>query len=177
MGFCCSLSSAVPGGFRALKALVVEQHLKALPSKTQQVDQQMRCWIDGGCFEALVEDPRKLLREFTGRNSSQDLTAEWILVNADSGVHPNLLNSRFGDVSVFRASHEATVFTHDMNKLSLQLSAVSLKTSARTKDVASAVCRPRNRQKKQKALILCHGIYPKGQRSMFFAAFLPNRLL
>ena len=48
-------------------------------------------------------------------HSSQGLTAERVLVNADTGVHPDLLNSRFGYVSISRASHEATLFTrrHD----------------------------------------------------------------
>ena len=63
-------------------------------------------------------------------HSAQGLTAERVLVNADTGVHPNLLNSRFGYVSVSRASHEATLFTDDMNKLSPQLAADVSKTSA-----------------------------------------------
>jgi hypothetical protein len=32
-------------------------------------------------------------------------------VNADTGVHPDPLNSRFGYVSISRDSHEATVTT------------------------------------------------------------------
>jgi conjugative relaxase-like TrwC/TraI family protein len=63
-------------------------------------------------------------------HSSQGLTAERVLVNADTGVHPDLLNSRFGYVSISRASHEATLFTDDMAKLSPQLSADVSKTSA-----------------------------------------------
>jgi ATP-dependent exoDNAse (exonuclease V) alpha subunit len=63
-------------------------------------------------------------------HSSQGLTAERVLVNADTGVHPDLLNSRFGYVSISRASHEATIFTNDMSKLSPQLSADVSKTSA-----------------------------------------------
>jgi ATP-dependent exoDNAse (exonuclease V) alpha subunit len=63
-------------------------------------------------------------------HSSQGLTAERVLVNADTGVHPDLLNSRFGYVSISRASHEATIFTDDMVKLSPQLSADVSKTSA-----------------------------------------------
>lgn len=51
-------------------------------------------------------------------------------VEADTGVHPDLLNSRFGYVSISRASHEATIFTDDMSKLSPQLSADVSKTSA-----------------------------------------------
>jgi conjugative relaxase-like TrwC/TraI family protein len=63
-------------------------------------------------------------------HSSQGLTAERVLVNADTGVHPDLLNSRFGYVSISRASHEATLFTDDINKLSPQLSVDVSKTSA-----------------------------------------------
>jgi ATP-dependent exoDNAse (exonuclease V) alpha subunit len=63
-------------------------------------------------------------------HSSQGLTAERVLVNADTGVHPDLLNSRFGYVSISRASHEATIFTDDMSKLSPKLSADVSKTSA-----------------------------------------------
>ena len=43
---------------------------------------------------------------------------------------PGAKNSRFGYVSISRASHEATLFTDDMNKLSPQLSADASKTSA-----------------------------------------------
>jgi ATP-dependent exoDNAse (exonuclease V) alpha subunit len=42
-------------------------------------------------------------------HSSQGLTTERVVVNADTGVHPDLLNSRFGYVSISRASHEATL--------------------------------------------------------------------
>jgi len=63
-------------------------------------------------------------------HSAQGLTAERVLVNADTGVHPDLLNSRFGYVSISRASHEATIFTNDFAKLNPQLSADVSKTSA-----------------------------------------------
>jgi len=63
-------------------------------------------------------------------HSSQGLTAERVLVNADTGVHPDLLNSRFGYVSISRASHEAVLFTDDVAKLSPQLAADVSKTSA-----------------------------------------------
>jgi conjugative relaxase-like TrwC/TraI family protein len=63
-------------------------------------------------------------------HSSQGLTAERVLVNADTSVHPDLLNSRFGYVSISRASHEATLFTDNMTKLSPQLSSDVSKTSA-----------------------------------------------
>ena len=63
-------------------------------------------------------------------HSSQGLTAERVLVNADTGVHPDLLNSRFGYVSISRASHDAILFTNDVAKLSPQLTADVSKTSA-----------------------------------------------
>jgi ATP-dependent exoDNAse (exonuclease V) alpha subunit len=63
-------------------------------------------------------------------HSAQGLTAERVLINADTAVHPDLLNSRFAYVSVSRASHEATLFTNDLSRLSPQISADVSKTSA-----------------------------------------------
>jgi conjugative relaxase-like TrwC/TraI family protein len=63
-------------------------------------------------------------------HSAQGLTSERVLIHADTGVHPDLLNSRFGYVSVSRASHEATVFTDDAAKLSQKLGCDVAKTSA-----------------------------------------------
>ena len=45
-------------------------------------------------------------------------------------VHPDLLNSRFGYVSILRANYEAMLSTHDINKLKPQLSADVSKNSA-----------------------------------------------
>ncbi len=63
-------------------------------------------------------------------HSSQGLTAERVLVHADTSVHPDLLNSRFAYVSLSRASHQATLFTDDMKKLGPQLGADVSKSSA-----------------------------------------------
>jgi ATP-dependent exoDNAse (exonuclease V) alpha subunit len=63
-------------------------------------------------------------------HSAQGLTAERVLINADTEVHPDLLNSRFGYVAVSRASHDATVFTNDMSRLSDRLSTEISKSSA-----------------------------------------------
>src|ERR1022692_1931631 len=63
-------------------------------------------------------------------HSSQGLTAERVLVHADTSVHPDLLNCRFGYVSISRASHEATLFTDDLAKLGHQLGTDVSKTSA-----------------------------------------------
>ncbi|MDR3725055.1 MAG: hypothetical protein P4K83_11275 [Terracidiphilus sp.] len=45
-------------------------------------------------------------------------------------VHEDALNSRFGYVSVSRASHKATIFTGNIAKLNPQLSADVSKSSA-----------------------------------------------
>ena len=63
-------------------------------------------------------------------HSAQGLTAERVLVNADTGVHPDLLNSRFGYVPVSRASHEASIFTDDANRLNQRLGTDVSKSSA-----------------------------------------------
>ncbi len=63
-------------------------------------------------------------------HSSQGLTAERVLIHADTSVHPDLLNSRFGYVSISRASHEATLFTDNLSKLAPQLGNEISKTSA-----------------------------------------------
>jgi conjugative relaxase-like TrwC/TraI family protein len=72
-------------------------------------------------------------------HSSQGLTAERVLVHADTNVHPDLLNSRFGYVSISRASHEATLFTDDLAKLGPQLGAEVSKTSALEINQASSI--------------------------------------
>ena len=72
-------------------------------------------------------------------HSCQGLTAERVLVHADTSVHPDLLNSRFGYVSISRASHEAMLFTDDIEKLGLQLGADVSKTSALQINQASSI--------------------------------------
>jgi ATP-dependent exoDNAse (exonuclease V) alpha subunit len=63
-------------------------------------------------------------------HSAQGLTADRVLVHADSTVHPDLLNSRFAYVSISRASRDVTLFTDDMAKLGPHLGANVSKTSA-----------------------------------------------
>ncbi|MBW4028049.1 MAG: relaxase domain-containing protein [Acidobacteria bacterium] len=55
-------------------------------------------------------------------HSSQGLTSERVLVNMDTEVHPELINSRFAYVSVSRASHDAQIFTNDAGSLTSKLS-------------------------------------------------------
>jgi molybdopterin-guanine dinucleotide biosynthesis protein len=63
-------------------------------------------------------------------HSAQGLTAERVLIHADTSVHPDLLSSRFGYVAVSRASHEATIFTDDITRLARQLGTEVTKTAA-----------------------------------------------
>ena len=76
-------------------------------------------------------------------HSAQGLTAERVLVHADTSVHPDLLNSRFGYVSISRASHEATLFTDDMAKLGPQLGSRCLE-DLRLGNHSSFIHRPGN---------------------------------
>ncbi len=63
-------------------------------------------------------------------HSSQGLTSERVLVNMDTEVHPDLINSRFAYVSVSRASLDAQIFTNNAACLGENLSRDVSKTAA-----------------------------------------------
>jgi len=63
-------------------------------------------------------------------HSSQGLTSERVLVNMDTEVHPQLINSRFAYVSVSRASHDAQIYTNDAPGLTESLSRDVSKSTA-----------------------------------------------
>ena len=63
-------------------------------------------------------------------HSSQGLTADRVLVNMDTNVHPELINTRFAYVSVSRASDDARIYTNDATTLGERLSTDLTKTSA-----------------------------------------------
>src|ERR1035438_9830629 len=63
-------------------------------------------------------------------HSSQGLTADRVLVNMDTKVHPELINTRFAYVSVSRASEDVRIYTNDAALLSERLSTDVTKTSA-----------------------------------------------
>jgi len=63
-------------------------------------------------------------------HSSQGLTTERVIVNMDTTVHPELINTRFAYVSISRASLDAHIYTNDATALSERLSADVTKTSA-----------------------------------------------
>jgi conjugative relaxase-like TrwC/TraI family protein len=78
-------------------------------------DGQLSVWTDNG--QALSFDANEMRHFDHGyavtSHSSQGLTAERVLVNVDTGVHPELINTRFAYVAVSRASHDAQVYTND----------------------------------------------------------------
>jgi conjugative relaxase-like TrwC/TraI family protein len=63
-------------------------------------------------------------------HSSQGLTAERVIVDIDTEVHPELINQRFAYVSVSRASHDAQLYTGDSSKLTSALAHDPSKSSA-----------------------------------------------
>jgi conjugative relaxase-like TrwC/TraI family protein len=63
-------------------------------------------------------------------HSSQGLTTDRVLVNMDTTVHPELINTRFAYVSVSRASQDARIYTNDAGTLGEHLSTDVTKTSA-----------------------------------------------
>ena len=50
-------------------------------------------------------------------HSAQGLTADRVLVNVDTGVHPELVSDRFAYVSISRASQDATIYTNSVERL------------------------------------------------------------
>jgi len=77
--------------------------------------------------EAVV-DERTLIRDGL-RRAMGGVTYSQVRANLN-GVHPDLLSSRFGYVAVSRASHEATVFTDDANRLDHRLETEVSKAAA-----------------------------------------------
>jgi conjugative relaxase-like TrwC/TraI family protein len=63
-------------------------------------------------------------------HSSQGLTTDRVLVNMDTTVHPELINTRFAYVSVSRASQDARIYTNDAATLGERLSTDVTKASA-----------------------------------------------
>jgi ATP-dependent exoDNAse (exonuclease V) alpha subunit len=63
-------------------------------------------------------------------HSAQGLTAERVLINVDTSVHPELINARFAYVAVSRGSDDARLFTNDASSMSWMHSQDSGKSSA-----------------------------------------------
>jgi hypothetical protein len=105
-------------------------------STIQQIDDNgtMTVRMDGGKEKIVSFDPKEMRHFDHGyavtSHSSQGLTSERVLVNMDTEVHPELLNSRFAYVSVSRASHDAQIYTNDAASLASSLSQDVSKTAA-----------------------------------------------
>jgi conjugative relaxase-like TrwC/TraI family protein len=88
----------------------------------------------GGKEKLVAFDPKEMRHFDHGyavtSHSSQGLTSERVLVNMDTEVHPELINSRFAYVSVSRASHDTQIFTNDAATLAENLSRDISKASA-----------------------------------------------
>ena len=63
-------------------------------------------------------------------HSSQGLTADRVLINIDTTVNPQLINSRFAYVAVSRASLDAEIYTDKGDDLGQRLSGDVSKSSA-----------------------------------------------
>jgi len=95
---------------------------------------EMTVRMDGGKDRTVTFDPAEMQHFDHGyavtSHSSQGLTSERVLVNMDTNVHPELINTRFAYVSVSRASQDAQIFTNNLAQLAPQLSTDISKTSA-----------------------------------------------
>ena len=102
----------------------------------QKIDEhcEMTVRMDGGKDRTVTFDPAEMRHFDHGyavtSHSSQGLTSERVLVNMDTNVHPELINTRFAYVSVSRASNDAQIFTNNLAQLAPQLSTDISKTSA-----------------------------------------------
>ena len=63
-------------------------------------------------------------------HSAQGVTAERVLINADTKTHPHLVNSRFAYVAISRARLEATIYTNDSAAIEAKLGSDFSKSSA-----------------------------------------------
>jgi ATP-dependent exoDNAse (exonuclease V) alpha subunit len=90
--------------------------------------------MDGDEEKTVTFDPAQMRHFDHGyavtSQSSQGITSERVLVNMDTNVHPELINTRFAYVSVSRASHDAQIFTNDAATLAENLGRDVSKASA-----------------------------------------------
>src|SRR5262249_34810713 len=63
-------------------------------------------------------------------HSAQGVTADRVLINADTKTHPHLVNSRFAYVAISRARLEATIYTNDSAAIEARLGHEFSKSSA-----------------------------------------------
>ena len=97
---------------------------------------KMTVCMDGDKDRTVAFDPAEMRHFDHGytvtSHSSQGLTAERVLINMDTNVHPELINNRFAYVSVSRASRDVQIYTNDAASLSASLGLDVTKASALT---------------------------------------------
>ena len=71
-------------------------------------------------------------------HSSQGLTVDRVLVNIDSNIHPDLINTRFAYVATSRASHDAQIYTNSTASLVSRLAHTVTKSSALESSVSQS---------------------------------------
>lgn len=102
---------------------------------------QLSVRMDGG--KSVSFDPSKMRHFDHGyavtSHSSQGLTAERVVVNIDTEVYTELINSRFAYVAISRASNHAEIYTSDIASLASKLSHTASKSSAITLAAEQAV--------------------------------------
>jgi conjugative relaxase-like TrwC/TraI family protein len=102
----------------------------------QQIDETGKITVrmDGDEEKTVTFNPTEMRHFDHGyavtSHSSQGLTSERVLVNMDTNVHHELINTRFAYVSVSRASHDAQIFTNDVATLAESLNRDVSKASA-----------------------------------------------
>ena len=62
--------------------------------------------------------------------SAQGVTADRVLINADSKAHPDLVNARFAYVAISRARDDARIYTDDSAAIEARFGNESSKSSA-----------------------------------------------
>jgi conjugative relaxase-like TrwC/TraI family protein len=93
----------------------------------QRIDQNgaITVRMDGSIDKSITFSSREMRHFDHGyavtSHSSQGLTSERVLVNMDTNVHPDLINTRFAYVSLSRASHDAQIITNDATTLTEHL--------------------------------------------------------
>jgi conjugative relaxase-like TrwC/TraI family protein len=100
-------------------------------------------------------------------HSSQGLTTDRVLVNMDTGAHPELINTRFAYVSVSRASEDARIYTNDATTLSERLSSDISKASAVEVTRPNSETQAHQPQSKEQTMTNTKELNPEEQRRQF----------
>lgn len=100
-----------------------------LQSDYDKIDSQYKAECDDPFTSTDPQQAPKVLRGET-MSAADKAASERVLINMDTTVHPELINTRFAYVSVSRASLDAHIYTNDAARLSERLSADVTKTSA-----------------------------------------------